>query len=216
MVAILTKDLFQLRWLLLGALMVLLLLAVFLPVDAPVVLTISQYPVVLLVSSVLTVILPESREEKSQGYAFLASLPISRVGIVAVKFFLLLMVCGVLGGFSWLTSTIKYADFPIHGLLSLLVSLSIGGALVVGALFYTGTYCLGLARFTRVALVAMMLVQVAALYIGLQQFRGWSEESPMAAILENLLAIHPGWYLGAALAAWLTLLGFTTIFRKRI
>lgn len=216
MFAILKKDLYQQRWIVLSALFLLVSFALFLPSGAAFALSVAQYPVILLVSVILAVITTEGWEEKSHGYDFLGSLPISHAGIITAKFTALFLVCGLSGVLAWLTSSVKFDGSPLEPLLMSVLALSIGGSLVVGAICYSGIYVLGLARFTRAALVVTMLAQVLIVGIGIQQFRGGTEENPLVVMFGKILTVNPWAFIGMALGIFLVLMGVTACFRKRI
>lgn len=214
MVAIMIKDIYQQRWLISGAVVLMFALSVLIPAGS--VFALALYPLILLVVILVLVITLEGWEEKSKGYSFLSMLPISRAGVVAAKFINLLLITAVLSGVAAIAAAIQFGGTPMEALLSFILALSGGAALALGALLHSGMYVLGLARFIRISLIAVLGVQLVAVGLGIRQYNLDRGVNPLAGMTDFLLQIDPVWFVVIGAAIWLALLAVTACFRKRI
>lgn len=208
---IILKDLHQQRYLLLGFAVALVIVGI-LPIN------ISALPhvLILLSSVILTIILNEAVEEKDKGYFLLASLPVSRLGVILAKFAVMLIECFLFSLISFVILTIKGKHPSIFIDVPTAISVSFFLSMAVGAIMQSGVYILGLKNFTRGMLVLVLGGQVYIFILSVESFTGGTGLVALDNIWQRLLDIPGLFHYLLAFVIWSGVLLFTSQFRKRI
>ena len=212
---IIRKDLLQQRVILLvGA--IVLVISAFLPATLRVEFILLPHLIINLVIVVMGVAVVESSEEKNRGYDFLSVLPISKLEVLGSKFGWIYIESLIFSLCSWLVLSIKGIDSTIGLNLLTLISLSFSTTIILGSIFLSGVYILGLKRFTRVMMVLAIAIQFYIFVLGLQSFGGGGELHQFQKAISLILNGTPYMILGIGSLIWGTLLLLTAQFRKRI
>ena len=112
----------------------------------------------------------EYREDRWGSYDLYEVLPLNKRSIVTIKMFeiFLLSLQGSLAAVAFLK--VVYAEMLVVKASMMIVAASFGIALVMGAVYYLGTYSIGFDRFTKIGIAVLLLAQVMAVYTQLRRF----------------------------------------------
>lgn len=213
--AILFKDLFHHRYLLLAGI-VLILIASLLPSSVNPGILVGSYVSILLIVTVLGIFIVESIEEKNHGYVFYASLPVSKLGIMAAKFGMILIECGLLCLISWIVLELKGIAHLIPVPVSSIFAFSFTGALVLNGLLFWGIYVFGLQNFTKGMIALALLIQAYFFVLSLDSYTGGDSVQQLAVKLGVILSASPFLVISFGLLLWSVILISTAQFQKRI
>ena len=209
------KDLQRQGYLLLVG-VIAFLLTLLIPAASPKELQYLPLTMIVVTVILLGVIFSETTEEKNQGYELLSTLPLARITIVGTKFLLIFLESLLFSLIAFLILTLKNIVIA-DGIQPLsLASFSFIISILLGSLFYSGAYLIGMKTFTKVMLVLIVAMQGYIFILSVETFAGGIGLQKILSILNRILLVNPVFLIVVTLFAWCVLLLGTAQFRKQI
>lgn len=167
----------------------------------------------MFTATLLAIFNAELIEERSRGYRFLASLPVTSMQIVAGKFLPILISTVIYVVFSWMIfSNLEVSEEDLALSRKVLV-LSSPFSLMAGALSYIGIFRFGFARFNKILLVFLVLSYLSPVVI---------EEAVIPAVgigaaeaAQILAEVNVPVFVGVGMAVWILLAMLTVKVKEK-
>ncbi|MDW7656217.1 MAG: ABC-2 transporter permease [Bacillota bacterium] len=168
--------------------------------------------IVMIVLGGITI--TEYREDHWGGYDLYEVLPLNKRGVVTIKMFeiFLLSLLGSLAAVVFLK--VVYAEILIVKASMMIVAASFGIALVMGAVYYLGTYSIGFDRFNKIGIAILLFAQGLAVYTQLRRYDDM-RQLKTSEIVSFFDRLDPIAVLGIPLVTYLLLWQITVLIRRK-